>query len=48
MKLSTHNTEQADRGCRMYQSAKRGYNVQLTDSRFPIVDLLIISPEAIG
>jgi len=28
----------------MYQLAKRGYNVQITDSRFPTVDLLVVSP----
>ena len=32
------------RGYLMYQLAKRGYNVQITDSRFPTVDLLVVSP----
>ena len=44
MKLSTHNVEQMARGYLMYQLAMRGYNVQITDSRFPTVDLLVVSP----
>jgi hypothetical protein len=44
MKLSTHNTEQMARGYLMYELAKRGYNVQFTDSRFPSEDLLVVSP----
>jgi len=44
MKLSSHNTEQAARGYMMYQLAKRGYTVQFTDSRFPLEDLLVLSP----
>lgn len=44
MKLSTHNIEQMARGYLMYELAKRGYNVQLTDSRFPAYDLLVVSP----
>src|SRR3989304_8083978 len=44
MKLSRHNVEQMARGYLMYQLAKRGYNVQITDSRFPTVDLLVVSP----
>ena len=43
-KLSRHNVEQMARGYLMYQLAKRGYNVQITDSRFPKVDLLVVSP----
>ncbi|MBN1546975.1 MAG: hypothetical protein JW902_09970 [Syntrophaceae bacterium] len=43
MGLSRHNVEQMARGYLMYQLAKRGYNVQLTDSRFPTVDLLVVS-----
>ncbi len=45
MKMSTHNTEQMARGYLMYQLAKRGYNVQFTDSRFPGEDLMVCSPE---
>jgi hypothetical protein len=44
MALSRHNVEQMARGYLMYQLAKRGYNVQITDSRFPTVDLLVVSP----
>ncbi len=44
MLLSRHNVEQMARGYLMYQLAKRGYNVQITDSRFPTVDLLVVSP----
>ena len=32
------------RGYLMYQLAQRGYNIQLTDSRFPTVDMLVVSP----
>ena len=28
----------------MYELARRGYNVQITDSRFPAVDMLVVSP----
>ena len=28
----------------MYELAKRGYNVQITDSRFPAYDMLVVSP----
>lgn len=45
MKNTTHNTEQAARGYLMYELARRGYNIQLTDSRFPVVDMLVVSPE---
>jgi len=44
MALSRHNTEQMARGYLMYELARRGYNVQITDSRFPTVDLLVVSP----
>jgi hypothetical protein len=44
MKLLRHNVEQMARGYLIYQLAKRGYNVQITDSRFPTVDLLVVSP----
>jgi hypothetical protein len=47
MKLSRHNVEQMARGYLMYQLAKRGYNIQITDSRFPTVDLLVVSPSGI-
>lgn len=43
--MTTHNTEQAARGLLMYQLAMRGYSVQFTDSRFPLEDLLCISPK---
>lgn len=43
--MKTHNTEHAARGYLMYQLAKRGYNIQLTDSHFPVVDMLVVSPE---
>jgi hypothetical protein len=42
-----HNTEQMARGYLMYELAKRGYNVQLTDSRFPAYDLLVVSPNGV-
>jgi hypothetical protein len=42
--MKPHNTEQAARGLIMYQLAIRGYTIQFTDSRFPIEDLLCISP----
>jgi hypothetical protein len=29
----------------MYELARRGYKVQLTDSRFPAEDLLVVSPK---
>lgn len=45
MNLSTHNTEQMARGYLMYELARRGYNVQITDSRFPTVDMLVVSPK---
>jgi hypothetical protein len=44
MKLSKHNVEQMARGYLMYELARRGYNVQITDSRFPVVDMLVVSP----
>jgi len=44
MKTSNHNTEQSARGYLMYQLARRGYNVQFTDSRFPGEDLMVSSP----
>lgn len=44
MPLSKHNVEQMARGHLMYELAKRGYLVQLTDSRFPAVDMLVVSP----
>lgn len=44
MKLSRHNVEQMARGYLMYELARHGYNVQITDSRFPVVDMLVVSP----
>ncbi|MGA1979863.1 MAG: hypothetical protein ABSG99_04775 [Sedimentisphaerales bacterium] len=44
MKLSNHNVEQMARGYLMYELAKRGYCVQITDSRFPAYDMLVVSP----
>jgi hypothetical protein len=44
MKLSTHNVEQMARGYLMYQLARRGFLIQLTDSRFPSYDMLVVSP----
>lgn len=44
MKLTTHNVEQMARGYLMYELAKHGYNVQITDSRFPAYDILVVSP----
>jgi hypothetical protein len=44
MKLSRHNVEQMARGYLMYELAKHGYFVQLTDSRFPAYDMLVVSP----
>jgi len=44
MKLSNHNVEQMARGYMMYQLARRGYCVQITDSRFPTHDMLVVSP----
>jgi hypothetical protein len=44
MKLTKHNVEQMARGYLMYQLARRGYCVQITDSRFPAYDLLVVSP----
>lgn len=43
MKLATHNVEQIARGYLMYELARRGYRVQITDSRFPTYDLLVVS-----
>ena len=43
--MKPHNTEQAARGLVMYHLAIRGYTVQFTDSRFPLEDLLCISPD---
>ena len=42
--MKPHNTEQAARGLLMYHLALRGYTIQFTDSRFPMEDLLCISP----
>jgi hypothetical protein len=39
-----HNVEQMARGYLMYELAKRGYQIQLTDSRFPAYDMLVVSP----
>ena len=44
MKLTNHNVEQMARGYLMYQLARRGYCVQITDSRFPTYDMLVVSP----
>jgi hypothetical protein len=44
MKLTNHNVEQMARGYLMYQPARRGYCVQITDSRFPKYDMLVVSP----
>jgi hypothetical protein len=44
MGLTKHNVEQMARGYLMYELAKRGFKVQLTDSRFPVVDMLVVSP----
>ncbi len=44
MKLSKHNVEQMARGYLMYELARRGYRVQITDSRFPTYDMLVVSP----
>jgi hypothetical protein len=44
MKLTTHNVEQMARGYLMYELARQGYQVQITDSRFPAYDLLVVSP----
>ncbi len=44
MKLTKHNVEQMARAYLMYELAKRGYNVQITDSRFPAYDMLVVSP----
>jgi len=44
MAISGFNTEQSARGYLMYQLALRGYLVQLTDSRFPTEDMLVVSP----
>lgn len=44
MKLTKHNVEQMARGYLMYELAKRGYCVQITDSRFPTYDMLVVSP----
>jgi hypothetical protein len=45
MKMLPFSTEQAARGYLMQQLAFRGYLVQLTDSRFPRADMLVVSPE---
>ena len=42
--LSKHNVEQMARGYLMYELARRGYQVQITDSRFPTYDMLVVSP----
>lgn len=44
MELTHHNVEQMARGYLIYELAKRGYNVQITDSRFPTYDMLVVSP----
>lgn len=44
MKLTRHNVEQMARAYLMYELAKRGYCVQITDSRFPTYDMLVVSP----
>ena len=44
MSISKHNVEQMARAYLMYELAKRGYNVQITDSRFPAYDMLVVSP----
>lgn len=44
MKLTNYNVEQMARGYFMYQLARRGYRVQITDSRFPAYDMLVVSP----
>ena len=44
IKLSKHNVEQMARGYLMYELARRGYQVQITDSRFPTYDMLVVSP----
>jgi hypothetical protein len=44
MNPTKHNVEQMARGYLMYELAKRGYNVQITDSRFPAYDMLVVSP----
>lgn len=43
-RLSKHNVEQMARGYLMYQLARHGYCVQITDSRFPTYDMLVVSP----
>jgi hypothetical protein len=45
MKLTKHNVEQMARGHLMYELARRGYCVQITDSRFPTYDMLVVSPK---
>jgi hypothetical protein len=42
--MKSHNTEQSARGYIMFQLARRGYTIQFTDSRFPLEDLVCISP----
>jgi hypothetical protein len=44
MKLTKHNVEQMARGYLMYELARQGYRVQITDSRFPTYDMLVVSP----
>lgn len=44
MNLTKHNVEQMARGYLMYELARRGYCVQITDSRFPTYDMLVVSP----
>lgn len=44
MELTKHNVEQMARAYLMYELAKRGYCVQITDSRFPTYDMLVVSP----
>lgn len=45
--MTLHNTEQSARGYLMYQLARRGYSVQFTDSRFPLEDMLCVSPSGV-
>jgi len=44
LKLTRHNVEQMARAYLMYELAKLGYCVQITDSRFPAYDILVVSP----
>ncbi len=42
--MARHHTEQAARAYLMYHLAMRGYTIQMTDSRFPCEDMLVVSP----